>query len=87
MEHSMMDSSSKPLNFVSDFRPWKDTVQEFLSGRNPVLCPLCKKSNLEVTAVCGADRIGFLSFTCSSCGKSFHLSRVKFPSFIETETF
>lgn len=77
----------KKLDMTNDLRPWEPSAKAFLSGEHKICCPLCLSGKLKATAVCGADRIGFLLLTCPVCGKSANFSRVKFPESIEADTF
>lgn len=79
--------TAKKLDIASDLHPWESAAQAFLNGEHEIGCPLCLKGELKATAVCGADRIGFLLLTCPVCGKSANFSRVKFPESISTDTF
>lgn len=79
--------TAKKLDMTNDPRAWENAAEAFLHGVSEIGCPLCKKGQLQITAVCGPDRVGFLLLTCPVCGKSANFSRIKFPTSIKTESF
>lgn len=77
---------SRKLDIDTDMQQWSPAFDAFMNGKRTV-CPSCGHDDLEPTARCGPDRIGFLFITCLSCGKTGYLSRVKFPDDLEVEPF
>ena len=77
----------KKLDMVSNLSFWAPAAKAYLDGASEIGCPLCKKGELKVTAVCGKNRIGFLLLTCPICGKSANFSRIKFPESIKADSF
>lgn len=80
-------TAARKLDLSSNLRLWEPAAKDFLDGKSKISCPLCLKGLLNITAVCGPDRVGFLLMTCPVCGKSSNFSRIKFPASVKTESF
>lgn len=76
------------LDLISDPIEWLPLLERYFDDSTALIeCPSCRKSALNVTARCGADRIGFALLTCPHCGKSANFSRVKFPEGLDIPQF
>ena len=71
---------SKTLDIDLNPSRWADAFSNYEDDKE-VICPICNSNDIEVLAACGPDLVGFIAFTCNGCGKTGHISRVKFKSF------
>ncbi len=77
-KHIIKDSETGE-EFYMDTKPelWIKAFSDYEDSRE-VTCPICNGSSVKVTAVCGDDLIGFISFACYGCKTFSHFSRVRF---------
>lgn len=63
---------------------WAELLNKIYNNE-PVKCPVCGSYNVEHRFY-AEDQTGCAQFECKECGETAHLSRVKFPTHVETQS-
>lgn len=71
---------SKTLDIDLNPDRWAEAFSNYQEDKE-ISCPICNSNDVEVEAACGPDLVGYIAITCKGCGKTGHISRVKFKNY------